>query len=338
MKPKAVITQWVHAEVIQYLSASFRVVPNRTRETLPREELMSRAGDAQALMVFMTDHINEEFLEACPELRVIAGALKGWDNIDVHGCTRRGIWLTIVPDLLTNPTADLAVALLIGVTRRLLPGDRIIRSGGFRGWRPRLYGTELAGKCAGIIGMGALGCAIAKRLRAFDLRIVYNDTFPLDVTQEEALTVERVSLEALLGEADFIILALPLTPRTKHLINEETLGLMKPGSFLINPARGSLVVERAVAEALESGRLAGYAADAFEMEDWAVADRPRAIHPRLLAMSDCTLFTPHLGSAVDNVRFQIALTASRNMIQAVSGQQPEGAINDITRKVALPCP
>jgi len=198
MKPKVVLTHWVHPEIIELLSASADVIPNTTRETLPRSEVIARAKDADALMAFMPDSIDSAFLEECPKLRVIGAALKGYDNFDVNACTRHGVWLTIVPDLLTIPTAELTIGLLLGLTRHMLEGDRQIRSGHFQGWRPTLYGSGLTGKTLGIIGMGAVGRAIAQRLAGFEMNLLYCDPIPLNAEQEKAWHVQRVTLDELL--------------------------------------------------------------------------------------------------------------------------------------------
>ena len=327
MKPKLVITHWVHPEVIDLLQQTCEVIANTTRQTLPREEILKRARDARAIMVFMPDSIDEEFLQGCPDLRVVGSALKGYDNFDVSACTRRGIWFTIVPDLLTVPTAELTVGLLIGLTRNLSEGDRLIRSGNFRGWRPLLYGTGLAGRTTGIIGMGAVGQALAARLTGFGMKLFYADPYPLTHECEKTWGLTRVPLETLLGISDFVIPMVPLTPETVHLINRETISAMKPGSYLINCCRGSVVDEQAVADALSSEHLAGYAADVFEMEDWARMDRPRNIPRALLENVRRTFFTPHLGSAVDDIRREIAFEAAKNILLALKGDVPGGAIN-----------
>lgn len=327
-KPKVVLTHWVHPEVIQYLSRDCEIIPNESRETLPREEIIRRCQGAQGLLVFMPDTIDDSFLALCPDLRVIGAALKGYDNFDVEACTRRRIWFTIVPDLLSEPTAELALALLLGLARNLLPGDRFIRSGKFVGWRPQLYGTTLQGKTLGIVGLGGVGRALARLVRGFDLRIWYTDPRKLSPAEEEALKVRRMTLLELLQGSDFVVLAVPLTPETWHLINSDNLKLMKPGSFLVNIARGSVVDEVAVAQALEAGRLVGYAADVFALEDWARPDRPREIPAALLADTSSTLLTPHLGSAVDEVRREIALEAAANILQALRGEKPRGAVNN----------
>jgi phosphonate dehydrogenase len=326
-KPRLVITHWVHPEVIDFLNQEGRVIPNDTRETLPRQEIIRRCQGAQGLMVFMPDSLDEAFLDACPDLKIVAAALKGYDNFDVAACTRRGVWFTIVPDLLSVPTAELALGLLLGLTRHILAGDRFIRTGKFSGWRPELYGAGLTGGTLGIVGLGGLGQALAQRLLGFDLKVIYTDPRPLPGDEERVLRLTRVGLTELLANSDFVVLAVPLNSATFHLINAETLKTMKPGSFLINPCRGSVVDESAVAEALARGHLQGYAADVFEMEDWARPDRPGGIPPALLENTGQTLFTPHLGSAVEEVRREIALEAAINLLQVFRGEKPRGAVN-----------
>jgi phosphonate dehydrogenase len=303
---KVVITQRVFPEVIEMLSPHAEVT------------VEPPARDADALMVFMPDSLDEAFLRECPNLKIVAGALKGCDNFDVDACTRLGIWFTIVPDLLTEPTAELALALLLGLARNVLPGDRLIRSGEFQGWRPILYGTGLAGSTVGIIGFGAVGRALARMLHGFSCRVHYYDPFVDGSTP----------LDVLLASSDFVLPLLPLTSATYHLLGRDALINMKRGAYLINVSRGSVVDEEAVADALESRHLAGYAADTFEMEDWALPNRPREINPSLLRMNDRTLFTPHLGSAVASARFEIEQAAANNILQALRGERPSGAINN----------
>jgi len=327
MKPKVVITHWVHPEVIDFLNQYCEVFPNLTRETLPREEIIRRTRDAKAIMVFMPDSIDSDFLDSCPKLKIIAAALKGYDNFDIDTCTKHGIWFTIVKDILTIPTAELTIGLLIALSRKILLGDRYIRSGKFRGWRPMFYGTGLNGSTVGIIGMGAVGKAIAKMLQGFDVKIFYYDTVVLSEDEYKKLRVSYAYFEDVLSNSDFVVPMLPLTPSTKHMINDETISKMKAGSFLVNVCRGSVVDEHAVVRALASGHLAGYAADVFEMEDWARIDRPREIPRELIENTEQTVFTPHIGSAVDSIRREIAMQAARSIIQVLNGEIPDGAIN-----------
>lgn len=331
MKPRVVITHWVHPEVLDFLRESCEVIPNFSRETLPQDEILHRSRDADAIMVFMPDRIDEDFLRLCPKLQIIGAALKGYDNFDVEACTRRGIWFSIVPDLLTIPTAELTIGLLLSLTRRMPDGDRFIRSGRFRGWRPELYGTGLTGHTLGIIGMGAVGQAIAQRLTGYELRILYSDPMPLAPEREQALRLTRTTRETLLSQSDFVVPMVPMTPQTVHLMNDHTIAQMKRGSFLVNACRGSVVDEQSVIAALASGQLAGYAADVFEMEEWARADRPRIIPQALLDNTSQTVFAPHIGSAVDEVRLAIALKAARNIVQALQGNTPADALNEIRK-------
>jgi len=305
-QPRVVITQPPFPETIELLAAHAEVIVGRP------------ARDADALMVFMPDSLDEEFLRGCPKLKIVAAALKGCDNFDVDACTRLGIWFTIVPDLLTEPTAELALALMLGLARNVLAGDRLIRSREFQGWRPVFYGTGLAGSTVGMVGFGAVGRALARMLQGFSCRVLHFDP-----------SVEgSTPLDALLASSDFVLPLLPLTTETFHLLGQKALGRMKRGAYLINVSRGSVVDEEAIAGALESGHLAGYAADTFEMEDWARRDRPREISARLLRLTDRTLFTPHLGSAVAGLRREIEHAAANNILQALRGERPSGAIND----------
>lgn len=325
--PKIVITHRVHKPVIAHLRPHGRIIANTDEEPWPAERLLEETAGAAALMAFMPDRIDAAFLDACPKLCIIACALKGYDNFDVEACTRHGVWLTVVDDLLTQPTAELTIGMMIAVSRNMLMGDRLTRSKGFAGWRPRLYGTGLAGSRIGILGMGAIGRAIAKRLCTFGADVFYWDKVSLSPADEVFLEVRRIDFDAMLSVADFVIVALPLNSETAHLLDRQAIDKLKPGAFLINPARGGVVDEAAVGEALEEGRLGGYAADTFELEDWARAERPRHIDPRILAHRDRTVLSPHLGSAVGAMRQMIEMQAADSIIDALSGRCPRGAIN-----------
>jgi phosphonate dehydrogenase len=293
------------------------------------DDVLRRAADADAMIAFMPDCVDARFLAAAPALKIVACALKGYDNFDVEACTEAGVWVSIVPDLLTAPTAELALGLAIGLARHVSAGDAHVRSGRFAGWRPTLYGVGLDGSTVAVLGLGALGKAVARRLAGFGCRILGFDADP----QTAAENVERYALDAALAQADYIFAALPLGTGARHILDARRITLCKPGALLVNVGRGSTVVESAVADALERGHLGGYAADVFEMEDWALADRPRAIEPRLLAHPH-TLFTPHLGSAVATVRRAIALAAAENVLDALAGRRPRDAVNEPKRREA----
>lgn len=323
--PRIVITHRVHPEIKAELSLYGRVFANESPEILDPHVLKEESAAADALMVFMPDRIDEAFLAYCPRLKIVACALKGYDNIDVDACTRRGIWVSIVPDLLSAPTADLAVALLLALTRNIVKGDLHVRSGAFRGWRPVLYGSGLQGKKAGIVGFGSVGRLIADRLKGFDLSISFFD--PHVAGEEVQGSARRVlDLDELIRESDYLIMAAPLAPTTFHLFDKERIAKAKPGVFMVNVGRGSVMDERALAEALSSGRLSGYAADVYEMEDLSLPERPYSIPQTLLETSGRTVFTPHLGSAIAEVRLNIERAASASIIDVLQGKPPRNAV------------
>lgn len=325
-QPQIAVTNPLFNSVRDELSVLGDLRMNTSRTTpWDADAIVANAPGAHALMTFMTDRVDAALLNRLPKLRIVACALKGYDSFDVAACTERGVWMTIVPDLLTAPTAELAVGLTIGVSRHVMAGDAHIRSGEFRGWRPSLYGSGLNGARVGILGMGRLGQAVAARLKSFNTELMYTDA----ALPFSAAGVRRVELEELAATSDFLIVCLPLTLATRRVVDTAFLRQMKPGAYLINPGRGSVVDESAVADALAAEQLAGYAADVFEMEDWSLPDRPREICPALLEMRDRTLFTPHLGSAVKSVRLQIEQSAARAIRHVFSGKRPDGAVNDI---------
>ncbi len=326
-QPLIVTTHRIFAETRKLLTSHGRLWSPEEEEGVGRGLLIDLAREAEALMVFMPDRIDEGVLSQCGRLQIVACALKGCDNIDVAACTRRGIWVTIVPDLLSAPTADLAVGLLLVLTRKILEGDRFVRSGCFRGWRPRLYGAGLEGKTAGIVGFGGVGRRIAHRLNAFGMQRVCFGPIALDPGMLAELGVEQVRFDTLLHVSDVILVAAPLSPASRHLFDRQALARMKPGAFLVNVGRGSVVDEEAVSEALQNGQLGGYAADVFAMEDLSLPDRPVSIPSALLRDSSRTVFTPHLGSAVVETRRAIEAAAAANIIDVLQGRRPRDAVN-----------
>ena len=326
MCAKIVVANRIHDSVEQQLRVAGELTVNTDETPWDLASLTRHCSDAFALMAFMTERIDGAFLDACPGLKIIAGALKGYNNIDVAACTDRGVAVTVVPDLLTEPTAELTLGLIISVMRNLGAGDRLLRSGAFNGWRPTLYGSSLNGSTVGILGAGAVGQATLRMLGGFDCERLYYDPVRLAPEIEERLGATCVSEEVLVRDSDVLVLAVHLKPDNRHLVNDAYIRRMKPGAFLINPARGSLVDEAAVADALESGHLSGYAADTFELEDWQLSDRPRGVDPRLLA-SDKTVFTPHVGSGVRTVREAIEAEAAHNILDMLAGVRPRGLVN-----------
>lgn len=325
----AVVTNRIDPAALELLSSACRVVVNDSGQPWTKDKLIAHARHATALLAFMTDTIDDDVLATCPHLKIVACALKGYDNFEIEAFSRRGIWLTIVPDLLSVPTAELTLGLMIAAAREIFDGDGFVRSGGFRGWRSGRAGRAIAGSTVGIVGMGSLGCAIARCLMGFGARLIYCDPRPvLDATERE-LGLVRVEPAELLSTSDFVLLAAPLSARTTHLIDRQALGRMKRGAILVNAARGSLVDESAVATALEQGALAAYAADVFELEDQMRPDRPSVIASSLIA-NRRTVFTPHVGSAVPSIRRKIETYAANSIVQFFQGvRPPPGAVNQL---------
>lgn len=320
-RPVVLVTAPVHEEVRARLQPWAELDINEDTHPWPAPELRRRAGRARAMMAFMPDRVDAAFLAAAPHLGLVACALKGFDNFDTAACTDAGVWLSIVPDLLTEPTAELALGLAIALGRHVLAGDAQVRAGGFAGWRPQLYGAGLAGVAVAVVGLGRVGSAIVERLRGFGCAQL------LGVDPEVQLHgVRSVTLAQALAQADYSFIAAPLLPSTRHLIAAEQLACTRPGQLMVNVGRGSVVDEAAVAQALQQGRLGGYAADVFECEDWALADRPGGVNRALLAHPR-TLFTPHLGSAVTAVRRAIEHRAADNIIAFLQGRCPPDAVN-----------
>jgi glyoxylate reductase len=285
----------------------------------PRATLLQRARDADGLVCLLTERIDEEFLTACPRVKAVCNVAVGFDNIDLAACTRHGVFATNTPRVLTDTTADFAFALLMAAARRVVEGDHFSRSGEWKTWDPGgLLGTDVHGGTLGLVGVGQIGGAVARRGRGFDMRILYNDAVPRPDLEAE-LGLIPADLETLLREADFVSLHVPLLPETHHLIGERELALMKPTAVLVNTARGPVVDGAALARALKAGR-PGYAAlDVTEQE-------PIALDDPLLALPNC-IVTPHIASASFTTRAKMADLAVENVLEALAGRIPPTCLN-----------
>ena len=278
-------------------------------------ELHEAVAGAGALVSLLHDRVDDGLLDAAgPQLRVVANVAVGHDNIDVPACAARGVVVTNTPGVLTNATADIAFALILMATRRLGEGERLIRSGEPWSWNMFfLLGTGIQGKTLGIVGLGQIGKAVARRARAFGLEIVYAGRHRADDGTESELGARRLPLEELLSTADIVSLHCPLNAETRSLIDAAALEKMKPTAFLINTTRGPVVDEGALAEALRAGTIAGAGLDVYEREP--------VVHPALLALDNVVLL-PHLGSATIDTRTAMAVLAARNAIVVLDGEPP----------------
>ncbi len=302
-----------------------------------KKEIIRKARHADALCCFVPDRIDDEIIASCRQLKIIASCATGYDGINVSAATMQGVWVTIIPVETIEPTADLTWALLLTCARKIVPADLFVRSGELKGWcQPAPFlGHNIFGKTLGIIGMGALGRAIARRATGFNMTSIYYQRNRLGVKYEQELKLGYVARDEIFKKSDFICIATPLTDETFHLISDKELTLMKSTAIIINTARGSIVDERAVARALKEKKIAGYAADVFEMEDTHFVTRPSYINQGLIDQKSCTVLSPHLGTAVLETRLEIFKRQALCVLEVLKGEKPFGAVNDVPLKPAI---
>lgn len=323
MSATVVVSQPIPQAGLQLLRERFSDV--LVMEKGDREGLKAALADAGALLPLLTDPVDVDLMDAGPKLRIIANCAVGYDNIDLEAAAKRGIPVTNTPGVLTRATAEIAFALLISLTRRILEADRFTRAGKFTGWDPLLLlGDELAGRTIGIFGMGRIGRDFAKKCRAFDMRVIYHNRNPVSGEIEAELDARLVSFETLLAESDAVSIHAPLTEKTRHRFNDDAFSRMREGAYLINTARGELVDEAALVRALQSGRLKGAGLDVYEFE-------PK-VSPELMEMENVVLL-PHIGSATEETRGAMASTAARNIIAVLDGKPPLNLVPELRGRV-----
>ncbi|MBS3780744.1 MAG: D-glycerate dehydrogenase [Desulfovermiculus sp.] len=317
-KARLFLTRRLPQTVMDFLDHHFQLTFNDENRVLNKAEIIAGAKDCQALLCLLTDRIDAEVIESLPELKVISNYAVGFDNVDVQAATRKGIPVCNTPGVLTSATADLTWTLILAVNRRIAEADRFVRAGGFQGWDPLLLlGREVSGLTLGIVGMGRIGQAVARRSLGFDMRILYTKRRPL--APEEAISrAEHVDLDVLLRKADIISLHLPYSSQVHHLIDERALSVMKPQAVLINTARGAMVDETALVAALKSDQLAGAGLDVYEHEP--------AVHPGLLEL-DRVVLAPHIGSATERARVRMGRMAAENALAVLQNGQVHSLAN-----------
>ena len=292
-----------------------RVHESETKPTA--DEIAAAAAGCAGIIPLVRDVIDADLMDRLPGLLAIANYGVGYDNIEVEAATARGILVTNTPDVLTDATADLTFALLLAAARRLGEGEAMVRAGEFQGWSPTmLVGADLAGATLGLLGFGRIAAAVGRRARGFGMQLLH--TARHDHAEAEALGSRRVELDELLATSDFVSLHLPLTNETRHLIDAEALKKMQPTAYLINTARGPIVDEAALGEALATGVIAGAGLDVYEREP--------EVHASLLTLRNVVLL-PHLGSASVGAREGMSRLAAANLIAALSGERPPNLLN-----------
>ena len=304
------LTSPLHDAVQGRLASEFDLRVHRGPRPIPREGMLAGVREAAGLVCFPFDTVDAGVIGAAPGLRAVSTYSVGYDHIDVGLCRGRGIAVGYTPDVLTDATADLAVALMLDVMRRVSEGDRMVRGGRWRGalGAHEYVGRDLRGKTLGIVGMGRIGRAVASRAAAFGMRVVYHSRGPADCP------AERVGLGELLSRSDVVSLHVPHTPETDGMIDAAALARMRPGAFLVNTSRGAVVDERDLADALGSGRIAGAGLDVFRSEPVG------ASHP--LAGLPNAVLTPHIGSSTAETRLAMAEMAADNLRDGMAGRRP----------------
>lgn len=306
------VTYPLPGDGLERLSRQHQVRVWRGEERLAGERLAEFTGSAQALIPLVNDTVDATVFARCRQLKIVANVGVGVNNIDTSAAAAAGVVVTNTPDVLTEATADLTWALILAVMRRVVEGDRLLRSGGFTGWKPDFFlARDLQGAVLGIVGMGRIGRAVARRAPPFGMRVVFHDPDPAVGQGLEATFY--ADLESMLPDVDVLSLHCPLTPATRHLLNARRLALLKPDAVVINTSRGEVIDEAALAAALAAGRLGGAGLDVFEFE-------PR-VHPDLLTRPDVVLL-PHLGSGTTRTRAAMASLAVDNVLAVLAGQPP----------------
>ncbi|MDP3036173.1 MAG: D-glycerate dehydrogenase [Rhodocyclaceae bacterium] len=320
MQAKVLVSRAVFPEVIERLSAHFEVDYNDRDAALPADQLAARLVGKTGAITLLSDRIDAAVLAGAPGLKAVCNVAVGYNNFDLAAITQAGVMATNTPGVLNDTTADMAWALLLASARRIVSADQWVRAGQWQGWKfhDGWFGNDVHHATLGILGMGRIGQAVARRAAGFEMRVLYHNRTPLAADQEAACGAAWVSKETLLRAADFLVLLLPYSPAVHHIIGAAELALMKPTAHLINIARGGIVDDNALIEALQQKRIAGAGLDVFENEP--------ALDPRFLALDNVVL-TPHIGSSTRATRLAMALLAADNLIAALSGQRPPNLLN-----------
>lgn len=320
MKPKILVTRAIFPETIERLSQHCEIDYNDRDAALPADQLAARLSDKVGAITLLSDRIDAAALAGASSLKAVCNVAVGYNNFDLAAITQAGVMATNTPGVLNDTTADTAWALLLATARRIVSADKWVRAGQWQGWKfhDDWFGNDVHHATLGILGMGRIGQAVARRAAGFDMRVIYHNRSPLPADIEQACKATRVDKEALLRESDFLVLLLPYSPAAHHTIGAAELAQMKPSAHLINIARGGIVDDSALIEALRQKRIAGAGLDVFENEP--------ALDPRYFALDNVVL-TPHIGSSTRATRLAMAMLAADNLIAALAGKRPPNLLN-----------
>ncbi|QDT05847.1 Putative 2-hydroxyacid dehydrogenase [Rubripirellula lacrimiformis] len=318
-RPKIFLTRQLPSESMQLLKSQSELTYNHDDRYLSKEEIIAEIQGVDGLLCLLTDTIDDDVLGANPDLKVVANFAVGFNNIDVAAATARGIPVTNTPGVLTDTTADMAWALLLAAGRRVVEGDRFVRSRQWQGWGPlQFLGGDVTGSTLGLIGFGRIAQAVARRARGFDMKILYWNRTRLSADEESKLGVQYASMDDVLAKSDFVSVHVALNDQTRHLIGPRELSLMKSTASIINTARGPIIDEAAMVDALKNGSIASAGLDVYENEP--------QLEPELYDLANVVI-APHLGSATIGTRTKMGNMAAENCLAACRGQVPPNLVN-----------
>jgi glyoxylate/hydroxypyruvate/2-ketogluconate reductase len=321
---KVVITREIFSDAVEYLEQHFSVVSNQKDRVYPRDELVELLQGVDGIQITSSDRIDEDLLGKCPTLKAICNTAVGYNNIDVDACTRHGVMVTNTPGVLDNSVADYAVGLMIATCRRMCEGDRYLRAGEFKGvYLKQTLGHDVHGATLGIFGFGRIGQTIAKRVAGFDMNILYHTRNRVAPDIENKYAARYVDKETLLRQSDIVMLILPYSPDTHHYIGARELALMKPSAVLVNMARGGIVDDAALVDALNKKTIWAAGLDVYENE-------PK-FNPGFLGLENVVL-SPHIASAAEPTRRAMSMTAATNLVAALTSGAPPNLVNPDFRK------
>ncbi|MBS3819334.1 D-glycerate dehydrogenase [bacterium] len=318
MKPKVLITRKILPEALEYLKKHTQYDIGGEKRNLTKKELLEKIKDKEGILTLLVDQIDREVMDQAPSLKIIANCAVGYNNIDIGYAKQKGIMVTNTPGILTETTADLTMALIMAVSRKIVPADAFTRRKNFKGWEIDLFlGKEVTGKRLGIIGMGRIGKAVALRAQGFRMDTVYSDPRILTPEEENKYKAAYLPLDELLSTSDIVTIHTVLNSETHHLVSKHKLSLMKKDAILVNVSRGPVVEERALAEALEKKQIWGAGLDVYEREP--------EIEEKLYSLDNAVLL-PHIGSATYETRLKMSMMAAKNLVQGLQGETPDNLV------------
>ena len=318
-RPQVLVTREVFPETLDYLARHFEVEANPSDTPFTKAALAERLAGKDGALITLTERIDAALLAHCPKLRAVCNIAVGFNNIDLKACQTRGVMATNTPGVLDDSTADFTWALILATARRVTEAEQYLRAGQWTGWKLKQFlGTDVHHATLGILGMGRIGQAVARRARGFDMTVLYHNSRRLSAEVEKSCHAAYVEMDELLARADILTVHTPYSPATHHILGAAQFAKMKPGAILINAARGGVVDDAALVEALKHGPVAAAGLDVFENEP--------ALHPDFLKLANVVL-TPHIASSSEATRRRMAMLAAENLVAALTTGKPPNLLS-----------